>query len=77
MAAAAMFKSDYKAFRDVVDVLFIKVATFSSSLVKIGHWLREQHQFPEIQDGGGRHFEKYFSGWNAILRFAFAVLKFL
>ena len=76
MASAAMLNSGYKAFPDINIVLFFKVATFLPNLVEIGKKIVERHRFFEIQDGGGRHFEKYFFGRTAILRYEFAVLKF-
>ena len=55
MAAAAMLDFGYRAFFDILYVLFMGAATFLPNLVKIGHEMRERHQFSEIQDGGNRH----------------------
>ena len=76
MAAAAMLSSGYQAFFYILDVLSFKVATFLPNLVEIGQNMVERYQFFEIQDGGSRHFEKYFFGRTVILRFEFAFLKF-
>ena len=55
MAAAAMLDFGYRAFFDILYVLFLGAATFLPNLVKIGHEMRERLQFSEIQDGGNRH----------------------
>ena len=55
MAATAMLDSGYQAFLDIIDMLLYEVATFLPSLVKIGHEMRERHQFSKIQDGANRH----------------------
>ena len=52
MPATAMLDSGYLAF---FDVLLLGVVTLQPNLVKIGHEMREWHQFSEIQDGGNCH----------------------
>ena len=49
ISAAAMLNSGWQALCDVMDVLFIEVATFLPNLVKIGQKLSERHQFFKIQ----------------------------
>ena len=55
MAAVDMLDSGYQTFVDFIDMLIFLVATFPPIFVKIGHEMRERHQFFEIQDGGSRH----------------------
>jgi len=63
MAATAVLNfSKYTIISDVIDTFHIEVPMFPLSLVTIGQILKKWQQLFEIQDGGGRHLEKYTSG---------------
>ena len=47
---------------------YIRVSTFPPHLMRIGPLFGKWQPIFETQDGGGRHLEKYTSGWTAIMR---------